>query len=339
MAAYYITSTAVGGGSGTSGDPFTLAEAVAIQSGAAMTDTFALAPGLYTTTAALTLSKGLWQADDPTNRPVIRRVSVSGGNHVVVNSEVRAERLVFDANGLANQHALLAGSRINSCHFFATTASAAALGECVNCEFGQVTAYHSAVSISDTSVLVRCVVRNHTTAAIRTLGVGVLSGCVVIGGQEAIRYDGGSAYITDCVFFNCTATMASVGGTISRSVCYRSGAAAGTALIGRGYELLSARGGLRVCSGVCVGGYAVAVGDNTYGAPTVAINASPFVDAANSDLRLTSAAKASGNANTLKHIMAGIVGTPGVTTDSYATLLGGSAGFTGVRGISGALGT
>lgn len=74
----------------------------------------------------------------------------------------------------------------------------------------------------------------------------------------------------------------------------------------------------------------------------VAIPESPFVDANALDLRLTTAAKAGANAAAFRRIMLGIVGTPGVTTDSLSELLGesgGSSGFTGIRGTTRTLGT
>lgn len=56
------------------------------------------------------------------------------------------------------------------------------------------------------------------------------------------------------------------------------------------------------------------------------MTADPFVDAANLDFRLTTAAKAESYANQLKAIMAGLVDVPGITTDSLADLVGGGGG-------------
>jgi hypothetical protein len=343
LASYYVSATAPGGGSGSLGDPFTLVEAIASQSSAAMTDTYTLSPGTYNIAESFTLSKGLWSGDDPNNRPIIKRITTGGTNHVVVNAEVRVNHIIFDANNLATQNVTLGNSKVYRCLFFGTNGgSAAILGEAFECEFGLASASTASVSVTDNSVLTRCLIRNHTTAGIRVLGTSTISGCVIIGGQEAIRYDGGSIYAIDCVFFNCTSLFSSVGGSISRSIGFRTGVDAGIALTGRGYGLLSSEGGLRIGSKVHIGGYSTIVGSNTFGDTPATLTENPFIDALNLDFRLTEDAKNSPITNEIRHIAIGIEGVPNITVDGLDALLSGSAGpvgFTGICGVSRRIGT
>ena len=85
-----------------------------------------------------------------------------------------------------------------------------------------------------------------------------------------------------------------------------------------------------------------------FGSTTVATNApadfvsesaSPFIDAANLDLRLTAAAKLATYADQLKAVMAGLQHVPGITVDTIADMYGGGSSKVvtpyGVGGITG----
>ncbi len=335
MAIYYVSATASGGGNGSIGNPWTLAEAI---SGAANGDEVNVQQGVYTSNVAITQPAGtLFRGyavtpGDEGQFTLQMTSSLSGGYAWTLGGSLRAlENVILTSSATPSPRGirLTGDSRLSNCHVLDWT------------EF-------DAISNSGTGTLDKCLLdstksgseqaasRSLSKCSQRRFGANEhgLDRCVAVAKSGAIQDSFVVTFRSDAV--NCVSINSPGRGffaqfpanqmfrdciSINDSIAFASGSA-----------------NVIVRCVNCFQFGATTVSQNIINPDITTLAADPFVDSANLDLRLTNQAKASVYGQRLKAIMVNLVEVPGIVTDSLSELLSGSAGFTGIRGTSRRLG-
>lgn len=313
MANYYVTTGASGLGDGSIGNPWTIGQAAVAATLA--TDYINFADGTYTFAAPLTrTAPGNWVGNTTTpanvrfvaSANIARLISQTAGDS-------RYQGIRFDGSTFTISSELLKvsanGTNVDNCEFVGTSAAFYAI------------AGDNSATITNSLV----------DGTARGFGFGNLPyRCTVkVTSAEPVYADVGKA-IMQCVIRAGAPSRGSYVGCVSRAQLNATLArkyVANCIILNAGAACISAQANQTAVmdclwfGSSLAGGTALAIDSNN-----TQMSADPFVDSANGDFRLTTAAKAQPYANRLRAIMAGVSGVPGITTDSLATLFGGGGG-------------
>jgi len=289
MAEHYVTSDATGGGDGSIGDPWTLAEAA---STAVTNDFVYIKSGIYSLAAdlvfgtnvnvfAYTSSPGDWVPPVP-----IATFLVDYSPSHSIQGFGRFHGIHFDGGGQTSARGPSAFHFVG-CKFSRFNITRSFVGDAIQCE------NDSPGSISEQSngEIQQTKIRGMHNEPLRAVASvcnqltlkyrGYLHGCIANGHMD-LQFEDDVSTISNCIAPNFRASS-----LIIYDNCYQ------------------------------IGG--------TSPQPGVTVIDNPFEDWSNFDLRLTDAAKASAYASQLKAIMAGLVNVPGITTDSLEDLTAGGS--------------
>ena len=322
MATYYVATTASGSGDGSQGDPFSLAQ---VDGFGAFGDVMLFEPGTYQTSETVTVARRVsWQAIDPENT-TIRAVAPFVGTYLFQagNESASLDGFVLECDSLCAGGSFLSAF-LTRCELRNVVNNwGVRVGKMSRTRLTKLDSTQHAVASTQgvDSILLEAPANGAGRYGFSS--TGLKSNCVVRGGIRGAN--------SQCINTIVIGASVSAFGVSSQT---KSPLINCIAVDCDAFQQLS------------LSGFTV-IGCMEFGSATPAADApddfisqpnSPFVDAANLDLRLTEAAKAAPYADRLKSIMASLHYVPGITIDSIDDLYGGGGTFVtpfGTGGITG----
>ncbi len=308
MADYYIEIFGSGTGAGTSGDPWTMEQFITLEEiGLSHNDNVYIGSGTHQVTSTWQLTvDGVNYYGDQNDRPVIQwQNTLNYFLQRVGNDNRLFDHIVFDCNGFqstGNSANYVAFSReqFSYCKFISVGTDIPQFnGDCnfFRCEFENGSRLHGGTLVQCaihgmtgttgavySSRVFNCALFGNTTGIASNSSGQVCQGSLVYGNTNDMKYTGSGYYksISNNIFGDMTGNV----------YLFK------WSLYSNFYESITGSPNL---PRINLDGTVIA--------------ADPFVDAANGDFHLTSAAKQTAYVTGMRKIIAGVIGAPAITID------------------------